>query len=308
MPMQITRRTLLSGAAAGIATAAFRPRAAWAANTFAVGGMEVTTLSDGYLTQPADFMFSPMPQDDLAAYLATRGMARDAPLTPPCNLTLVRHGERLILFDAGSGTGFMPSVGDLPDALAALGVDPSDITHVVFTHGHADHLWGVLDDFDEPFFANAEHMMGRVEFDYWANPATIDTISEDRVPMAAGAKRRLDMVGDQFTMVEDGAEILPGVIARATFGHSPGHMSFVLADGGDSAMVVGDAILNDHTAFAHPDWPIGADGDMDAAAKVRAALLDQLATDRMTMIGFHLPSGGLGHVETHEGAYRFTPA
>ena len=306
--MRITRRTFLSGAAAGIGAAALVPRMAWAGNSFNVGDMEVTTLSDGFLTQPADFMFAPMPQDDLAAFLETRGMTRDANLTPPCNVTLVRHEDRVILFDAGSGTGFLDTVGDLPDALDALGVAPDEITHVVFTHGHADHLWGVLDDFDEPFFYNAQHMMGRVEFDYWADPATLDTIAEDRVPMAAGAKRRLDMVGDQFAFFEDGAEILPGVIARGTFGHSPGHVSFVLANGDAAAMVVGDAIINDHTAFAHPDWPIGADSDREAAAMVRAGLLDQLATDRMTVIGFHLPGSGVGQVERFEGAYRFVPA
>ncbi len=306
--MRIARRTFLSGAAAGFGAAALGPRVAWAGSSFAIGGMEVTTLSDGFLTQPADFMFAPMPQEELAAFLATRGMTRDANLTPPCNVTLVRHEDRVILFDAGSGPGFLDTVGDLPDALAALGVDPGDVTHVVFTHGHADHLWGVLDDFDEPFFSNAQHMMGRVEYDYWADPATIDTIAEDRVPMAAGAKRRLDVIGDQFAFFEDGAEILPGVSARATFGHSPGHMSFALADGGATAMVIGDALLNDHTAFAHPDWPIGADSDHEAAATVRAGLLDQLATDRMTLIGFHLPGSGIGHVERHEGAYRFAPA
>lgn len=305
--MQITRRTLLTGAAAGIATAAL-PRATWAASTFQIGGMEITTLSDGYLTQPADFIFAPMPQDELATFLAARGMDRAAPLTPPCNLTLMRHDDRLILFDAGSGTGFMDTVGTLPDALAALGVDPGEITHVVFTHGHADHLWGVLDDFDEPLFANAEHLMGRVEYDYWADPETAATIAADRVPMAAGAKRRLDLVGERFTLFEDSSEILPGVIARASYGHTAGHMSFVLADGGRAAMVVGDAILNDHTAFAHPDWHIGADADRAMAATARAGLLDQLATDAMIMIGFHLPSGGAGHVERHEGAYRFVPA
>jgi glyoxylase-like metal-dependent hydrolase (beta-lactamase superfamily II) len=306
--MRITRRTLLSGAAAGIATAALHPRLAWAASSFTLGGLEVTTLSDGYLTQPAEFMFAPMPQDELASYLAANGMDRNTPLTPPCNLTLVRHDDRVILFDAGSGTTFMDSVGDLPDALAALGVDPGEVTHVVFTHGHADHLWGVIDDFDEPFFANAEHLMGQVEYDYWADPETQSTIARDRVPMAAGAKRRLDLVGDRFRLFDDGAELLPGVIARATFGHSPGHMSFTLADGGQSAMVVGDAILNEHTAFAHPDWPIGADSDQELAAQVRLGLLDQLASDAMMMIGFHLPGGGLGRVDRFEGAYRFVPA
>jgi len=306
--MNISRRRLLSSAAAGFAGAALAPRMAWAATDITLGDMQITTLSDGYLTQPADFMFAPMPQDELAAYLETKGMARDAQLTPECNVTLVRHEDRVILFDAGSGTTFMPTVGDLPDAMSALGVDPGEVTHVVFTHCHADHLWGVLDDFDEPVFTNAQHMMGQVEFDYWADPATVDTIAEDRVPMAVGAKRRLDMIGEQMSFFGDGEEILPGVAARATFGHSPGHMSFELRAGGSSVMVVGDAILNDHVAFAHPDWPIGADSDHEAAAQVRKGLLDQLAHDQMTMIGFHLPNGGIGRVERQGDAFAFVPA
>jgi glyoxylase-like metal-dependent hydrolase (beta-lactamase superfamily II) len=306
--MNITRRTVLKTAGASAALGALGIRAGWAATEIDLGDMQITTLSDGFLTQPADFMFAPMPQDELAAYLASKGMERDAPLTPGCNVTLVRHEGRVILFDAGSGTTFLPTVGELPDALSALGVDPGEITHVVFTHCHADHLWGVLDDFDEPFFYNAEHMMGQVEFDYWADPATVDTIAEDRVPMAVGAKRRLDVIGDQMTLFGDGAEILPGIAARATFGHSPGHMSFELRSGGNSVMVVGDAILNDHTAFAHPDWPIGADSDHEAAAQVRRSLLDQMAQGEMTMIGFHLPNGGIGRVERQGDAFAFVPA
>ncbi len=270
--------------------------------------MRITTLRDGSITQPADFMYDPMDQDALAQWLAGRDMARDAALNPDCNVTLLRHEGRTILFDAGSGSGFTATAGDLPDALAAAEVDPGEITHVVFTHGHADHLWGVLDDFEEPFFPNAEHLMGRTEFDFWYDPTTVDTISADRQGMAVGAKRRLDVMADRFTLFEDGEEILPGIAARATHGHTPGHMSFEVRDGGESMMVVGDAILNHHLSFDHPDWPLGADADRTMAAATRAALMDQLAGDQMLMIGFHLPDGGLGRVERAGGAFRFVPA
>lgn len=306
--MNITRRMMLSSAVAGLASAALSPRMAWASTEIAVGDMQITTLSDGYLTQPADFMFAPMPQEELAAFLAARGMERDAPLLPECNLTLVRHEGRVVLFDAGAGPGFMNSVGELPDALSALGVDPGDVTHVVFTHAHADHLWGVLDDFDDLVFPNARHMMGRLEYDFWADPATVDTIGEDRVPMAVGALRRIEALGDRMEVFGDGEEILPGVASRASYGHTPGHMSFELRSGSESVMVVGDAILNDHVAFARPDWHHGADADHALATATRASLLDQLAHEGMTMIGFHLPNGGIGKVERQGEGFVFVPA
>ena len=176
--MNITRRSLLATSGAALVSTTL-PRRGWTETKLQLGGgVEILTLSDGNLTLPADFIFGPMPKDELATILARFDMDPSAPLTPPCNITLLRHGDTLALFDAGSGTGFQSSVGALPDALAAAGIDPLDITHVIFTHGHPDHLWGALDDFDEALFANATHMMGQTEFDYWIDDATVASIGE----------------------------------------------------------------------------------------------------------------------------------
>jgi hypothetical protein len=96
---------------------------------------------------------------------------------------------------------------------------------------------------------------------------------------------------------EDGAEVAPGVTAVATHGHTPGHMSFAVSGGDTTVMVIGDAVGNDHVAMARPDWPSGADQDMETGAATRARLLDQLATDGMLAVGFHMGGGGLGRVE-----------
>jgi len=305
--MQISRRTFLQGAGAGLALSGLGAPRAWAQTALTFGTKTVQTLSDGNLVLPPEFIFAPMPQEALAPLLAERGIDVNKPLTPDCNVTLLRDGENVVLFDTGSGSAFQPSAGELLDALDAVGLAPGDVTHVVFTHGHPDHLWGVLDDFDEPLFSEAEHMMGRAEWDYWYDPNTVDTIDSGRTAFAVGAKRRLEMLEDAITFFDDGDEILPGVAARATYGHTPGHMAFELRSGSEAVMVVGDSIGNHHMAFARPGWNSGSDQDQDTAAATRVKLLDQLAHAQMRLIGFHLPDGGIGRAERDGDGYRFVP-
>ena len=269
-----------------------------------LGDATLTTVSDGSLVLPGGFLFDPMPQDQLAPLLQAQGIDRER-LMPECNLALFQDGTNTVLFDVGSGPDFMPSAGLLQDSLDTLGLVREDVTHVVFTHAHPDHIWGLIDDFDEPVFAEATYMMGRQEWDYWWNPETVNSIGEARAAFAVGAKRRMEFIEDAVTLFDDGAEILPGISAVASFGHTPGHMSFEVQSGGASAMIVGDAIGNHHVAFARPEWPSGSDQDTEAAAATRKVLLDRLASEQMALVGFHLPNGGIGRVEKSTDGYRF---
>lgn len=300
--MRLTRRSMLQGTLAGAALPLV-PR--WARAEIALGDMRIETLSDGHLMLPPDFIFGPMPQEALQPILAEYDLSMDRPLLPDCNVTLLHRGDDLVLFDVGAGPSFQDSAGRLLAALDAAGIAPGDVTHVIFTHGHPDHLWGVLDDFDEPVFANAQHMMGKTEWDFWIDPATVDAIDPGRTTFAVGARRRLEAMEDAMAFFGDGEEVLPGVAARMTPGHTPGHMSFEINSGSDSIMVVGDAISNHHVAFARPDWRSGSDQDMDLAAATRMSLMDQIAAMQMRMVGFHLPGGGIGRVERDGSAYRF---
>ncbi|WP_170407312.1 MBL fold metallo-hydrolase [Ruegeria arenilitoris] len=264
----------------------------------------LATLSDGYLVLPPEMVFGAMPQNELIELLAHH----QADLTkyePSCNVVLYRDDENTVLFDVGAGPDFMPTSGQLPETLGAIGVSPDDVTQVVFTHAHPDHIWGVLDDFDDPLFPNATYHFGRTEWDYWWNPATVDSIGADRASFAVGAKRRMEAIEDRVEFVDDGQEILPGIAARASFGHTPGHMAFEIRDGSDAVMIVGDAISNPHVAFERPDWHSGTDQEPDTAATTRKLLLDQIAHEQMKVIGFHLPDSGIGRVERNGSTYRF---
>ncbi len=306
--MTMKRRTFLKQAGAGAALAGAFPGMAFASaqdSGLTLGNISLQTLSDGNLVLPQGFLFPELTEEQLSPIIAQ--YALKDPLEPPLNVTLMRDGDRVILFDAGSGPSFQASAGQLATALEAAGLSVDDVTHVVFTHGHPDHLWGVLDDFDDPLFSNAEHMIGQQEWDYWFNPETVSSIGEERATMAAGAYRRMEILEDQITRFNDGEEILPGVAARATFGHTPGHMSFEVRSGSESVMILGDAIGNHHVSFAQPTWHVGTDHEPDMAAKTRSNLLDQIAQDQMRIIGYHLPNGGLGHVDRDGDGYRFVP-
>ncbi|MEH6739084.1 MAG: MBL fold metallo-hydrolase [Sulfitobacter sp.] len=302
--MKLPRRNFISGTAVlGIGAAYGWPSAPAHAQT-SIGDIRIDVVSDGSLTLPGGFIFDPMPKDELLPILKRYGQSPET-LTPPCNVTMMRHGDRVVLFDVGSGPDFSPNSGILLESLEALGVAPDAVTDVVFTHAHPDHMWGLLDDFDDPLFPDAQYMIGKTEWDYWMNPNTVDDIGDARASFAVGAKRRLEMIEDQMTFFNDGDEIMSGVAARATFGHTPGHMALEVRQGNEAVMILGDCIGNDHIAFAKPEWNSGSDQDPETAAATRLTLMDQLLQEKTRVIGFHLTGNGMGYIEKDADGYRF---
>jgi glyoxylase-like metal-dependent hydrolase (beta-lactamase superfamily II) len=291
------RRGFLAGAASVVASTQM-------VSAKSLGAGQLTTVSDGSLVLPGDFIFGPMPAKDLAPLLDSFALDPQR-ITPECNLALFQDGTNTVLFDVGAGPDFMPSAGSLQDSLDAADIAVEDVTHVVFTHAHPDHIWGLIDDFDEPVFPEAQYFMGRKEWDYWWNPETVNTIGDARAAFAVGAKRRMEYIEDAVTLFDDGDEVLPGISAIASYGHTPGHMSFEVRSGTEAALVVGDAIGNHHIAFARPHWPSGSDQDADTAISTRNMLLDRLTGEQLTLVGFHLPGGGMGRAEKTDDGYRF---
>ncbi|MEF2547255.1 MBL fold metallo-hydrolase [Aurantimonas sp. E1-2-R+4] len=267
----------------------------------------LTTVSDGNLVLPLNFVLPDIPQADLAA-LEEATFIQSGELLPPCNLTLVRLPDRLVLFDAGSGPNFMPSAGRLIESLEAAKIDPGEITDVVFTHAHPDHIWGVVDDFDEVVFPQASFHISGAEWDFWRSEETLSTAPDDRKVFVVGARSRFDAIEERTERFLAGTEIIPGIEAMATPGHTPGHTAFVIHALDEPAMVVGDAISNDPVSFARPEWHWGADQDREEGALTRRMLLDRLAAEKLRFVGFHLPDGGIGRVEVEGAAYRFVPA
>ncbi|NBX08691.1 MAG: MBL fold metallo-hydrolase, partial [Marivivens sp.] len=131
---------------------------------------------------------------------------------------------------------------------------------------------------------------------------------EARMAFAAGAIRNLQTIEDYLETFEDGDEVVSGISAFATNGHTPGHTSFEIRGGSDSLMIIGDAIGNHHVGFEVPSWASGSDQDQDMGIATRERLLDRLANEQMAMIGFHFPFPGVGRAEKSGDTYKFVAA
>lgn len=299
--MKLNRRHLLQTAAAFGLTGT----RSWAMTEAVFDEFTIRSLSDGKLVLPTGFFLAPDADASEAKPILSDAGATGETYDSPLNLTLLSRGDDIILFDAGSGPGFMATAGKLPEALSVAGISPDQVTHVIFTHAHPDHIWGCIDDFDEPVFVNARHLIGRAEYDYWMDATTAETIDPARLSFVAGATRRFELLGERFEFFEDGDEIMPKIKAVMTPGHTPGHMSF---DIHEQAFVTGDVITNPHLAFIRPDILSGSDQDPELAAKTRLRMLNFLSDSSLTIIGYHLPNGGIGQVWRDGEGFTFRQA
>lgn len=301
--MTTTRRDFLGTAAAAVGWTLL-PSGLAVASTDLGGGATLQTVSDGQMLFGIDVQFGNLDLAKVTEVMASRGVDTKTSVRA-CNVTLMRANGRTVLFDAGAGSDFLPTTGKLSDTLDEIGVGAEEITDVIFTHAHPDHLWGLLDDFDDLRFPNADYYLGQKEWDYWTDPSLVDRSPEDLKTFAVGAARRLDILKDRINLFEGGAVLPGGAVAVEAFGHTPGHMAFRV--GSDGTMLIADTVTDDVVNLAKPAWPARMDVDMDAGIATRTRLLDMAATDGFRIVGFHITRGGIGRIERLGDGYVFTP-
>lgn len=309
-PGGVSRRALLAGGAAltgavitGIGSVPALAQSQ--AHRLKVGDAEVIVLSDGIMDQPTALMMPGRETAEIAATFKAAG-AEFAGLTAQLNVAVVRVGTETILIDAGGGTEFLPSLGKLEAQLTAAGITPDAITRVIFTHAHPDHFWGLVDPLTgDSAYEKAVHVMAGAERDFWLQADVETRVPEAFKGMAAGTHRRLKAVAARVTTARPGDEVVPGLQLVDTGGHTPGHVSVLLRSGGEQLLIGGDVLTQSVISFARPEWRWGPDLDSDRAVASRRRILDQLATDRVRLLGYHLPWPGVGRVERAGTAYRY---
>ncbi|MEE4012257.1 MBL fold metallo-hydrolase [Roseibium sp. FZY0029] len=320
--ISVSRRTLLGAAAGAGAFAAaggvsFLATPAQAAVTkagkpmagalrYKVGDLEITALLDGYLDVTPELVIGYEASE--GQRLRDTAMVEGEALRIPVNAYLVNTGDRLILVDAGTSDALGPTMGRLPDALAAAGVTPDQVDTLLITHMHPDHLFGVIDGGGNKVFKNAELILPEVDKAFWFDDAAMNGAPEQFKPFFVGARKAADAYKDSQTLISGDKEVLPGIRSMALPGHTPGHTGYLFDSNGETLVIAGDIVHMAVYQFSRPDWGIGFDIDPGQAVTTRKAFLDQAAADKLFFAGAHIPFPGMGRVAKDGEGYRFVAA
>ena len=229
----------------------------------------------------------------------------------PYSPIVVNTGSKLVVIDTGTSEANFErtkgAAGQFHSNLKASGINPDQVDTVIISHFHGDHINGLLDKDNKLAFPKAEVLVPAPEWKYFMDDTEMAKQTTDRMKgVFAGLRKVFDALGRKVTQYEAGKEVAPGITSVATHGHTPGHMSFVIAQGNGKVFVQSD-VTNNPLFVRNPGFHLMFDQDPQAAEATRRKTYDMLVAEKMMVQGFHYPFPALAHVEKSGDGYREVP-
>src|SRR5215475_2493094 len=280
---------------------------------YKVGEFEVTVVTDGMNTNPlSDAYVTNAPKADVNAALDALFLARDK-VTHSYTPVVINTGSKLVAIDTGLGLGMLEqskgAVGQYHANLQAAGIDRNAVDVVIISHFHADHINGLIGPENKPAFPNAEIMVPEVEAAFWADESNTSKLPEVARPQMGNVKRVFGIVGNKVTKYQAGKEIVSGITAIASPGHTPGHVSHLVASGDSKILVQADITAGAASLFArNPEWQFVFDTDRAQAVETRKKLYEMAAAEKMMVQGYHIAFPSMIYVEKSGNGFRLVPA
>lgn len=273
---------------------------------FELGSFAITALSDGTVPQDLYTLLTNTNQGKIDSLLHRSFLAN--PVETSINMFLIDTGDKRLLIDTGAGELFGPKLGGrLQRSLSAVGCSPDEIDVVLLTHIHTDHSGGLIEG-GQMMFPVATVYVGEPDVDFWLNPANAET-QPNRRRSFDGAVKTVEpyLAAGALQPFSGETVILPGITARPTPGHTPGHSCYLVESGGESIEFWGDILHFASVQFSNPEIPVVYDVDPNAAAAQRAEQFANAEKARRLVAGAHLPFPGVGHIRAESQGYTWVP-
>jgi glyoxylase-like metal-dependent hydrolase (beta-lactamase superfamily II) len=273
---------------------------------FNVGAAEVTVVSDGPLgLGDPKGTFTGVPDDDMRKMLTDNFLPANNVVLEQ-NSPIVNFGDKLVLFDTGLGTakGFGPNTGRQQKSMKEAGIKPEDVDAIVFSHGHIDHIGGVVDENNKVLFPNAQYYIAQSDLEYWTD---YDKAGPQLKAFVDHAKKNLTPVRDRIIFYKDGQEFLPGIQALAAPGHTVGHTIFMISSEGKQFAYLADLTHHPILLLEKPRMQFSYDTDPKQAAESRVKMLEMLAANKVPVLAYHYPWPGIGHVAKTGEGFHYVP-
>lgn len=318
--LDLSRRTLMAGAGALAAASTLdlpfgiAPAHAQGAPVnqnpgfyrYKVGDITVTAINDGFARRPLEGFVRNAELADVRKAMEQAYLPNDA-LSISFTTLAIQAGGKLALIDTGNGDSGAPTSGAWMRNFRAAGFDPKDVSSVVFSHFHGDHINGFRLKDGTAVFPNAEVMVPAAEWAFWMDDAKASAAPDAMKGAFAGVRRVFGSVAKDVKQFEAGKEILPGITAVAAPGHTPGHTVFAVASGTGKLMIMSDTTNHPALFVRNPDWSAVFDMDGPQAAATRRKLLDMVSAEKMQVAFYHAPFPATGHIAKDGNGFELVP-
>lgn len=204
---------------------------------------------------------------------------------------LIAAGDRRVLVDTGVGRFEDDTFrgGALLESLAGLGMAPEEITDVVLTHLHFDHV-GWTTSKGEIVFPRATYRCHEADWAHFVAGPNPD----------AGSVRKLSPLAERLEPFAADGTLLPGIDVRHAPGHTPGSAIVIVSSGDQRAVLLGD-VVHCPIELLEDDWQMIYDVDRDLAARTREALARELEGTDIPVAAAHFPGLRFGRLLPGEG-------
>ncbi len=273
---------------------------------YKVGDMTVTAIHDGFARRPLEGFIRNAELPAVQAAMASAFLSTTA-LEIPFTTLVVQNGAQLTLLDTGNGDSGAPTSGLWMRNFRAAGFTPEQVTRVVFSHFHGDHINGLRLKDGTLTFANAEIQVPAPEWAFWMDDARMGAAPEAMRGAFANVRRVFAPIAANVKQYQPGTEVAPGITSVAAFGHTPGHTVFMISSGTGKLMFLADTSNHPALFVRNPDWSAVFDMDADAARATRRRLLDMAAAERTQVHFYHAPFPATGFIAKAGNGFEMIP-